>query len=74
MKKVGSYGRGFLSRIKRSAGDVLAYRWHDDGRERKRILGLASKFKSEASAWKVLSLRFPWSSQAHPSSSARLCR
>ncbi len=29
MKKVGSYGSGFLTRIKRSAGDVLAYRWHD---------------------------------------------
>jgi integrase len=52
MKKVGSYGSGFLSRIKRPAGDALAYRWHEGGRERKRILGPASKFKSEAAAWK----------------------
>jgi len=52
MKKVGSYGGGFLSRIKRSAGDVLAFRWHEDGRERKRILGPVGQFKSEAAAWK----------------------
>ena len=52
MKKVGNYGTGFLTRIKRSAGDVLAYRWHENGRERKRILGPASKLKSEAAAWK----------------------
>src|SRR6266567_6161446 len=51
MKKVGPYGSGFLSRIKRSAGDVLAYRWHEDGTERKKILGPASKFKSVAAAW-----------------------
>jgi integrase len=47
MKKVGKYGSGFLTRIKRSAGDVLAYRWYEDGREKKRILGPAIKFKSE---------------------------
>ena len=52
MKKVGSYGGGFLSRIKRSAGDVLAFRWHEDSRERKRILGPVGQFKSEAAAWK----------------------
>jgi hypothetical protein len=52
MKKVGSYGSGFLTRIKRAAGDVLAYRWHDDGRERKKILGPVSTFKSEGAAWK----------------------
>src|SRR5437868_14346060 len=52
MTNVGSYGGGFLSRIKRSAGDVLAFRWHEDGRERKRILGPVGQFKSEAAAWK----------------------
>src|SRR5215510_732552 len=50
--KVGSYGSGFLSRIKRVTGDVIAYRWHEDGKERKRILGLASSLKTEAAAWK----------------------
>src|ERR1022692_2973037 len=52
MKKVGSYGSGFLSRIKRVSGDVIAYRWHEQNRARKRILGPVSKFKSEAAAWK----------------------
>jgi integrase len=52
MKKVGSYGSGFLSRIQRASGDVIAYRWHEQNRARKRILGPASKLKSEAAAWK----------------------
>jgi integrase len=52
MKKVGCYGSGFLSCIKRLSGTVIAYRWHEQGRERKRVLGPASKFKTEASAWK----------------------
>ena len=54
MKKVGSYGSGFLTRIKRSAGDVLAYRWHDDGRERKKILGPVSKFKTWRVEWSAV--------------------
>ena len=45
------YGGGFISKLKRSTGDVLAYRWHEDGRERKRILGPVGKFKSLAAAW-----------------------
>jgi len=51
VKRVGSYGSGFLSRIKRATGDVIAFRWHDEGRERKRVLGLASVLKTEAMAW-----------------------
>src|SRR5215469_4948547 len=51
MKKVG-YGSGFLSVVKRVTGDVLAYRWYDTGRARKRVLGPIRKFKSEAQAWK----------------------
>jgi len=52
MKKVGSYGSGFLSRIKRASGDVIVYRWHEQNRERKRILGPVSKFRTEALAWR----------------------
>ena len=52
MKRVGSYGSGFLSRIKRETGDVIAYRWHEEGRPRKRILGRASQLKTQAAAWK----------------------
>jgi integrase len=51
MKKVG-YGSGFLSIVKRMSGDVVAYRWHDQNRERKRVLGPVTKFRSEALAWK----------------------
>jgi integrase len=43
-----------LSRIKRASGDVIAYRWHEQSRARKRILGPASKFKSESAAWKEI--------------------
>lgn len=52
MKRVGQYGTGFLSRLKRATGDVIAYRWYVDGSERKRILGLAIELKTEAAAWK----------------------
>lgn len=52
MKKVGSYGSGFLSRLERASGAVIAYRWHEQNRARKKILGPVSKFKSEAAAWK----------------------
>src|SRR5207249_7405331 len=38
--------------IKRASGDVIAYRWHEQNRARKRILGPVSRFKSEAAAWK----------------------
>lgn len=51
MKRVGQYGTGFLSRIKRVTGDVIAYRWHEDGKERKRILGLASSLNTEAAVY-----------------------
>ncbi len=51
MKKVG-YGSGFFSRVKRSSGDVIVYRWHQSGRERKRALGPVRKFRTEAEAWK----------------------
>jgi integrase len=40
MKKVGSYGSGFLSRIKSVTGDLLAYRWHDNGAESKENLSI----------------------------------
>ena len=45
--------KGFLSTIQRKSGAVLVYRWYDpgtDGRptERKRVLGLAKDFQSEA--------------------------
>ena len=52
MKRVGQYGTGFLSRLKRATGDVIAYRWHEEGRERKRVVGLASELKTEAAAWR----------------------
>ena len=52
MKKVGSYGSGFLSRLERASGAVIAYRWYEQNRARKKILGPVSKFKSEAAAWK----------------------
>ena len=52
MKRVGQYGTGFLSRLKRATGDVIAYRWYEDGKGRKRILGLASEIKTEAVAWR----------------------
>ena len=47
--------KGFLSTIQRKSGAVLVYRWYDpgtDGRptERKRVLGLAKDFRSEAAA------------------------
>ncbi len=46
---------GFLSTIQRKSGAVLVYRWYEpgtDGRptERKRVLGLAKEFRSEAAA------------------------
>ena len=47
--------KGFLSTTQRKSGAVLVYRWYDpgtDGRptERKRVLGLAKDFRSEAAA------------------------
>ena len=46
---------GFQSTIQRKSGAVLVYRWYEpgtDGRptERKRVLGLAKEFRSEAAA------------------------
>ena len=52
MKKVGTYGSGFLSRLERASGAVIAYRWYEQSRASKKILGPVSKFKSEAAAWK----------------------
>ena len=40
------------SRLQRANGDVIAYRWYQDGKGRKRILGAVSEFKTEAAAWK----------------------
>jgi len=54
MKKVGCYGSGFLTRIRRTSGDVVAYRWYENNREHKKILGPVSKYKSEAAAWKEI--------------------
>ena len=65
MKRVGQYGSGFLSRIKRVTGDVIAYRWHENGKERKRILGLVSSLKTEAAAWKEVE-RFGIGKKGHP--------
>lgn len=52
MKRVAEHGAGFLSRRKRAKGDVVVYRWFEDGKERKRTLGLAGQLKTEAAAWK----------------------
>ncbi len=52
MKKVGTYGSGFLSRLERASGAVIAYRWYEHNRACKKILGSVSKFKSETAAWK----------------------
>jgi integrase len=52
VRRINEYGSGFLSRLKRVNGDVIAYRWYQDGKGKKRILGLASKLKTEAAAWK----------------------
>jgi integrase len=65
MKRVGMYGSGFLSRVRRATGDVVAYRWHEDGRERKRILGLATQLKTEAAAWKEVE-RLGIGKKGHP--------
>ena len=48
---------GFLSTISRKSGAVVVYRWYEPGvdgkpRERKRVLGLANRFRSESAAWK----------------------
>jgi len=52
MRRVGKYGSGFLSRLKRATGDVIAYRWYENGKERKRVLGLATALRTEAAMWK----------------------
>jgi integrase len=52
VRRINEYGSGFLSRLKRVNGDVIAYRWYQDGKGKKRILGLASELKTEAAAWK----------------------
>jgi integrase len=49
--------RGFLSTIERRSGAVVVYRWYEPGpndkpREHKRVLGLATQFRSQASAWR----------------------
>src|SRR5215831_2639110 len=73
MKRVGQYGSGFLSRIKRVTGDVIAYRWHEDGKERKRILGLASSLKTEAAAWKEVE-RLGIGKKGHPETLKQLSK
>lgn len=73
MKRVGQYGSGFLSRIKRVTGDVIAYRWHEDGKERKRILGLASSLKTEAAAWKEVE-RLSIGRKGHPETLKQLSK
>jgi integrase len=52
VRRINKYGSGFLSRLQRANGDVIAYRWYQDGKGRKRILGAVSEFKTEAAAWK----------------------